>query len=386
MCSEVPDLDCNVPASYRCHPPATPTSRSPERCRLNAERWFMIPPPSTPVGSSGTVALARLDPNAEQVTLLSQTELPGKTYSAQLIPTIRELLAAHNITIAEIATIVVTNGPGSFTGIRIGLCYRQRPGRSPLDAHPRRLAASPSSPTIKAENSRTSAAALDANRGEFYSARLLRNPQRATPQPRPSAQRAALLGPELAICEDTPPQRRPTATLVAPATAIDALHFALPRLRARDLTTRPSPSTATTSAAPTPKSSRDPTSPTPHRSHDRHAVRPMHARPTSTRSSPSPPPAPKPRTGNPPTTPPTSPPTSPTRPSSAPPSSPSHRPEPTQPGRNPAFAAASLLLTPDPAGRQNLMPTRLHRRPPDRPPPGPRRRPPPRDPRLGRSK
>lgn len=185
-------------------------------------------------GSTGTVALARLDPNAEQVTLLSQTELPGKTYSAQLIPTIRELLAAHNITIAEIATIVVTNGPGSFTGIRIGLSTAK--GLAEVHSTPilavSRLAVL--AHKSQAENSRTSAAALDASRGEFYFGDYSATPNEQLLNRDQFTQRAALLGPELAICEESLRSAVPTATLVAPATAIDALHFALPRLRARD--------------------------------------------------------------------------------------------------------------------------------------------------------
>ena len=67
----------------------------------------------------GTIALARL--HGDELEILGQAELPGKTFSAQLVPTIRDLLTHNNVALAQIATIVVTNGPGSFTGIRIGL-------------------------------------------------------------------------------------------------------------------------------------------------------------------------------------------------------------------------------------------------------------------------
>src|SRR5690349_8189019 len=70
-------------------------------------------------GSSGSIALARLD--GERLDVLAETALAGKTYSARLVPAISELLAAQPTSVADLAAIIVTRGPGSFTGIRIGL-------------------------------------------------------------------------------------------------------------------------------------------------------------------------------------------------------------------------------------------------------------------------
>jgi len=182
-------------------------------------------------GAIGTVALARLDPNTERVALLAQTELPGKTYSAQLISTIRELLATHSTTIAEIATIVVTNGPGSFTGIRIALSTAK--GLAEVHATPI-LAVSRLAVLAHKAQSQTKAAALDASRGEFYFGDYSATPNEQLLTRDQFTQHAALLGPKLAICEESLRAAAPTATLVAPPTAIDALQFALPRLRAQD--------------------------------------------------------------------------------------------------------------------------------------------------------
>ena len=113
-------------------------------------------------GPLGTVALARLG-GVDELTILGQTELPGKTYSAQLVPAIRHLLNHHNVTLTEIATIVVTNGPGSFTGIRIGLSTAKglaEPTSIPILAVSRLV--------VLAHKTKTIAAALDASRGEFY--------------------------------------------------------------------------------------------------------------------------------------------------------------------------------------------------------------------------
>ena len=59
-------------------------------------------------GITGTLALARL--LDENLTLLAQAELPGKTYSARLAPTMREILASHDIVPAALAAIVVASG------------------------------------------------------------------------------------------------------------------------------------------------------------------------------------------------------------------------------------------------------------------------------------
>ena len=45
----------------------------------------------------------------------------GKTHSENLMPLIKELLERTKITLNEIDLIAVSCGPGSFTGIRIGI-------------------------------------------------------------------------------------------------------------------------------------------------------------------------------------------------------------------------------------------------------------------------
>jgi tRNA threonylcarbamoyladenosine biosynthesis protein TsaB len=70
-------------------------------------------------GQSGTVALVNLENNAITVTCLSQTELAGRSASAQLMPAIDRMLREGAIDIRALRTILVENGPGSFTGIRV---------------------------------------------------------------------------------------------------------------------------------------------------------------------------------------------------------------------------------------------------------------------------
>jgi len=72
-------------------------------------------------GISGTVALGRIDGVSGDAEIVAQAELAARTYSAQLIPRIGEMLAAHGATVRDLEAIVVVRGPGSFTGIRVGL-------------------------------------------------------------------------------------------------------------------------------------------------------------------------------------------------------------------------------------------------------------------------
>jgi tRNA threonylcarbamoyladenosine biosynthesis protein TsaB len=70
-------------------------------------------------GPSGSVALGRLTAGAPDI--IAQKELAGRTYSASLIAAVQELLAGQGIRVRDLGCIVVVKGPGSFTGVRVGL-------------------------------------------------------------------------------------------------------------------------------------------------------------------------------------------------------------------------------------------------------------------------
>jgi tRNA threonylcarbamoyladenosine biosynthesis protein TsaB len=112
-------------------------------------------------GPMGSVALARVE--AGSVRILGQTELAGRSYSATLGAAVGELLTEGNVKLGDLAAIVVVNGPGSFTGVRVGLSAVKglaEPAQTPVVAVSR-LA-------VLAAKAGVSSAALDAHRHEVF--------------------------------------------------------------------------------------------------------------------------------------------------------------------------------------------------------------------------
>ncbi len=75
-------------------------------------------------GKQGSIALVRAgEPTAEggDYEVIEIAPLAGGTFSAQLIPQIAELLASNGFMKTAIGAFAVASGPGSFTGLRIGL-------------------------------------------------------------------------------------------------------------------------------------------------------------------------------------------------------------------------------------------------------------------------
>jgi tRNA threonylcarbamoyladenosine biosynthesis protein TsaB len=73
-------------------------------------------------GKNGTVALARAgEPDRDEIDVLEVVPLAGGMFSAQLVPQIAALLQRHGLSKTNIDGFVVVSGPGSFTGLRVGL-------------------------------------------------------------------------------------------------------------------------------------------------------------------------------------------------------------------------------------------------------------------------
>ncbi len=150
-------------------------------------------------GPSGSVALARLADSA--VDILGETPLEGRTYSATLVAAVENLLKEHGLRLREIGCLVVVNGPGSFTGVRVGLSAAKglAEGAGLRVVALSRLA-------VLASKSGTANAALDAHRHEVY----LRLGQRELLSGAEDLAALAPLG-RVAVCDDA------AATLLAAA-------------------------------------------------------------------------------------------------------------------------------------------------------------------------
>ncbi len=115
-------------------------------------------------GSEGSVAL--VDTEAAQVVVATEI-LPGRTSSERLVPAVRKLMESRGWAQRELAAVVVVHGPGSFTGVRVGLSAAK--GLSEASGVP--LVAVSRLALLAAgtgEGETVVHAVLDAGRGEFY--------------------------------------------------------------------------------------------------------------------------------------------------------------------------------------------------------------------------
>jgi tRNA threonylcarbamoyladenosine biosynthesis protein TsaB len=112
-------------------------------------------------GPKGSVALGRLA--GRDLEILGQTELEGRSYSTTLVAAVGELLARAGVALKDLGGIVAVNGPGSFTGVRVGLSAVKglaEAAQIPVVAVSRL--------EVLSRKSGVSAAALDAHRGEVF--------------------------------------------------------------------------------------------------------------------------------------------------------------------------------------------------------------------------
>ena len=74
-------------------------------------------------GKDGFVGLVRTGNGDEpdKAEVIEEIPLAGGTFSAQLVPQIAALLKKHGFLKTDIDAFVVVSGPGSFTGLRVGL-------------------------------------------------------------------------------------------------------------------------------------------------------------------------------------------------------------------------------------------------------------------------
>jgi len=183
-------------------------------------------------GPTGSVALGRWDGQA--VRILGQIELEGRSYSSTLVAAVSELLARGGVTLREVGAIVAVSGPGSFTGVRVGLSAVKglaEAARIPIIAVSRL--------EVLAAKAGVESAALDAHRHEVF----LRLDAPGEPARELLAGACELTTidpppPRIAICDEAAAlllaSAWPQAELIRTAapTAADALQLCVPRVAA----------------------------------------------------------------------------------------------------------------------------------------------------------
>jgi tRNA threonylcarbamoyladenosine biosynthesis protein TsaB len=114
-------------------------------------------------GATGSIALA------DATAIVGSVSLPGRTASERLVATIKDLSASTGISLRSLNAVVAVHGPGSFTGVRVGLSAAKGLCEAlslPLVAISRlAVLASLAEPAPGA----CVQALFDAGRGEFYS-------------------------------------------------------------------------------------------------------------------------------------------------------------------------------------------------------------------------
>ena len=70
-------------------------------------------------GPSGGITLAEAD--AGPFRVIESAAIAGGTFSAQLVPTLATLLKKHGYGVKDLGGFAAASGPGSFTGLRVGL-------------------------------------------------------------------------------------------------------------------------------------------------------------------------------------------------------------------------------------------------------------------------
>jgi len=183
-------------------------------------------------GGEGSVALA----DTEVAEAIVATEmLPGRTSSERLVPAVRRLMEERGWRLSELGAIVVVHGPGSFTGVRVGLSAAKGLSEAcgvPLVAVSRLalLAASVDGGGTPVH------AVLDAGRGEFYYGEYVGRRCVREALLGEDDVKAAVAGGVVVVCEAKVAEALAglSAKLVDAPGAGDALPFAVERIAAGD--------------------------------------------------------------------------------------------------------------------------------------------------------
>jgi tRNA threonylcarbamoyladenosine biosynthesis protein TsaB len=186
-------------------------------------------------GTTGSIALGRVQEG--RVVPFGEVALAGGEFAGRLVQAIADLLAAGGVAVGDLAGLVVVAGPGSFTGIRIGL------------ATVKGLAEAADLPVVTvsrlallAHEARTPCAVLDAHRGQIFCGVFGRG--EASQELLLTAGEVNAMGGlsgRVGVCEEAVEQflemlhGEPELVRVAAPTAAAALEFSMSRWQAGEL-------------------------------------------------------------------------------------------------------------------------------------------------------
>ncbi len=132
-------------------------------------------------GKHGSVGLVRAGPAGEkQIQLVESVPLAGGTFSAQLVPQIAALLSKRSLGKHDLDAFIVISGPGSFTGLRVGLAAIK--ALAEILQKPIVPVSLLEVVAVAAKVDGTVIAAIDAGRGEVYVGEYLVEGERASVQ------------------------------------------------------------------------------------------------------------------------------------------------------------------------------------------------------------
>jgi tRNA threonylcarbamoyladenosine biosynthesis protein TsaB len=115
-------------------------------------------------GKSGGITLAEGD--TQSFRGIESSAIPGGTFSAQLVPELATLLGKHGFQARDIGGFIAVSGPGSFTGLRVGLSAIK--GLAEALQKPVAVVSLLEALAILSGKEGRTAAALDAGRGEVF--------------------------------------------------------------------------------------------------------------------------------------------------------------------------------------------------------------------------
>jgi tRNA threonylcarbamoyladenosine biosynthesis protein TsaB len=173
-------------------------------------------------GKQGSIAIAQCGPN-NACEVIEVAALSGGTFSAELVPQIAALLERHNFSKADIGGFAVVSGPGSFTGLRIGLAVVK--ALADVLAKPIAAVSMLEAVASEAGSHGRVIAALDGGRNEVFlgdyevsgsGVRLIRERMLTRSEWLGSASEAVILTPDLALAEAAQAKGLPVRKLDRP--------------------------------------------------------------------------------------------------------------------------------------------------------------------------